>query len=138
MFKVFVTPEVLFGYLKLKKALTNDPEIKMGNKIVKRGNGYYIRDESIENYFEGISLKCLVLLLGRRNEFIYITDLDGLFESEFNSSLPTVKKRRDKCLKDIKQVLAVRLDVPVEATLIRASDESDKRVKMIKINPELF
>jgi hypothetical protein len=53
-------------------------------------------------------------------------------------SLPTLKKRRDICLKDINYQLSVLLAVPSETIFIESKEEQDKRIKKIKINPELI
>lgn len=138
LFIVLTTPEILFGYEKLRKSISNDPEKISGNQIMKRGTEYYLNNKSMDSYFKGKSLECLVFLLDNNKQFIQLSELDGLFDSEFHTTLPTIKKRRDLCLKEIQQVLSTRLDVPVDSTIVKSSDDSDKRIKMIKINPELL
>jgi len=136
LIKVLTTPEILYGYLRLRKSLASDPISKIENKLVKLNGEFHLKNKRLEDYFEGETLDCLLILVNSNNEFVQLNNLDDLFVSEYRSSLPTVKKRRDLCLKDIKYQLSVQLDVPIESIFIVSQDTSDKRIKHIKINPE--
>ena len=140
LFIALTSPEFLYGYPKLKKAITNDSEYSLvsENKIVKLENQFYINDKLIDNYFEGKTLVCLYVILNNGNEFIALNSLDDHFTSDFRASLPTVKKRREHSIKEIKFTLSFKLDVPVESVFIESRDEIDKRIKLIKINPDLL
>jgi hypothetical protein len=138
LIKVLATPEILFGYQKLKKSLADDPELKLDNRIIKLNDDYFLKNQRVEDYFKEKTLECLLILLNNNNEFILISDLDDLFLSKYYVSLPTLKKRRDICLKDINYQLSVLLAVPSETIFIESKEEQDKRIKKIKINPELI
>ena len=144
IFKILISPEILFGYSKLKKAVNSDSEGEVGsmssveNKILEINSKYYLRDKPIEDYFEGKTLECLLFLLTHNSEFVLVSSLDDLFESEYKASLPTLKKRREQSLKEIRFLLSFRLYVPVDSIFIETRDEVDKRIKMIKFNPELL
>ena len=145
IFKVLTNPEILFGYPKLKKALKNseidtesDTGSEINNRIVKINNHYYLKDNPIEDFFKDKNLECLLLLLNNHNRFINLNSLDTLFISEFKTSVPTLKKRRQQSIKGIKLVLSFRLDIPEESIFIEAPHEIDKRIKLIKLNSELL
>jgi hypothetical protein len=138
--KVLTTPELLFGYAKLKKSLTGDAEEEdaSDNRIVLINNQFYLKNKPIHNYFEGKTLECLLFILKSENEFVNLISLDDIFVSEYKASLPTVKKRREQSIKEIKFLLSFRLEVPLDAIFIESRDEIDKRIKLIKINPDLL
>ena len=140
LFLALTSPEFLYGYPKLKKSITNDSEYSLvsENKIVKLDNQFYINDKLIDNYFEGRTLECLLIILNNGNEFVALNSLDDHFTSDFRASLPTVKKRREHSIKEIKFTLSFKLDVPVESVFIESRDDIDKRIKIIKINPDLL
>jgi len=138
LLKILTTPEILFGYPKLKKSLSHDSETHAENVILKINNEFYLKDKPIKDYFEGKNLDCLLLILDSGSEFVNLNSLDDIFVSENKASLPTVKKRREHCIKEIKYILSFRLDVPVDSIFLESRDEIDKRIKLIKINPELL
>jgi hypothetical protein len=134
--KIFTTPEILFGYGKIKKTISSKTE---GNhRIVFLNNQYFIHNKPIHDYFEGKILECIMILLNNNNEFVNLINLDDVFRSEERISVAAVKKRREHCIKEIKYILSFRLDVPVDSIFIESRDEIDKRIKLIKINPELL
>ena len=144
--KIILSPELLFGHLKLKKAIEKNSKMDneretmkmIKNKIVKINHLHYIRDKQINEYFEGKNLECLLILLENQNTFININSLDEIFISEFKTSVVTLKKRREQSLKAIKFALSYRLNIPEESIFIQSNDEIDKRIKLIKLNPEVL
>ena len=108
------------------------------HEIVKINHLHYIRDKQINEYFEGKNLECLLILLENQNTFININSLDEIFISEFKTSVVTLKKRREQSLKAIKFALSYRLNIPEESIFIQSNDEIDKRIKLIKLNPEVL
>ena len=146
IFKIILSPEVLFGYSKLKTAIEKNSEMEtdwepikiIKNKIVKINHLYYIRHKPIDEYFTGKNLECLLILLDNQNTFLNINSLDAIFISEFKTSYVTLKKRRQQSLKGIKFALSYRLNIPEESIFIQSTEEIDKRIKLIKLNPEVL
>jgi len=142
LLKILITPEIIFGNTKLKKSLSHysdkDSEIYAENVILKMNNEFYLKDKPIKDYFEGKNLDCLLLILDCGSEFVNLNILDDIFVSENKASLRTVKKRREQSIKEIKLLLSFRLDTNVDSIFIESRDEIDKRIKLIKINPELL
>jgi len=146
IFKIILSPELLFGYSKLKTAIEKNSEMDteretikiIKNKIVKINHLYYIRDKPIDEYFTGKNLECLLILLDNQNTFLNISSLDAIFISEFKTSYVTLKKRRQQSLKGIKFALSHRLNIPEESIFIQSTEEIDKRIKLIKLNPEVL
>ena len=62
LFKVLTTPEILFGYKKLRNTVNQDPEIHAEQGLTKKGDNYYINNKTIDAYFEGKSLECVLTL----------------------------------------------------------------------------
>ena len=138
--RIFTSPEILFGYTKLEKTLSrgSESETEINYRIVFTKNQYYIKNKPIQDYFDGKTLECLMIILGSKDEFLPINSLDDLFVSEFKASSATVKKRREHSVKEIKLVLSTRLQFPMESVLIESPDDIDKRIKRIKLNPEIL
>ena len=138
--RIFTSPEILFGYTKLEKTLSrgSESETEINDRIVFTKNQYYIKNKPIQDYFDGKTLECLMIILGSKDEFLPINSLDDLFVSEFKASSTTVKKRREHSIKEIKLVLSTRLQFPIESVLIESPDDIDKRIKRIKLNPEIL
>ena len=138
--KILTTPEILYGYPKLKHSLSSDiDQIEVPDSVISViNNQYYLINKPIHDYFEGKTLECLLVILESGIEFININSLDDIFVSEYKASLPTVKKRREQSLKEIKFLLSFRLEVPADDIFIESRDEIDKRIKLIKINPKLL
>jgi len=138
--RIFTSPEILFGYTKLEKTLSrgSESETEINDRIVFTKNQYYIKNKPIQDYFDGKTLECLMIILGSKDEFLPINSLDDLFVSEFKASSATVKKRREHSVKEIKLVLSTRLQFPMESVLIESPDDIDKRIKRIKLNPEIL
>jgi hypothetical protein len=138
--KIFTTPEILFGYAKLKKSISQETEEEEAseNRILLINNQFYLRSKPIHDYFQGKTLECLIFLLNNHGDFVNLNVLDDLFVSEYKASLETVKKRREQSIKEIKFLLSFRLEVPLDAVFIESRDEIDKRIKLIKINSELL
>jgi len=143
LFKILTSPEVLFGESKLKRMFDEDSndlsesESFVENKILKINTNLYLKDKPIEDYFTGKKLECLLILL-ENNEFIGVNSLNHVFESEYKASSPTVKKRRETNLNEIRLLLSFRLNVPKDSVFIESREEIDKRIKLIKINPDLI
>lgn len=146
IFKIILSPELLFGYSKLKTAIEKNSEMDteretikiIKNKIVKINHLYYIRDKPIDEYFTGKNLECLLILLDNQNTFLNINSLDAIFISEFKTSYVTLKKRRQQSLKGIKFALSYRLNLPEESIFILSTEEIDNRIKLIKLNPDVL
>lgn len=142
LLKIVTSPELLFGYPKIHKSLSldseSDSEMDTENVILKINNEYYLKDKPIEDYFEGKTLECITLLLNNHGDFVNLNSLDDLFISEYKASFATVKKRREQSIKEMKFLLSFRLDVPFDDVFIESRDDIDKRIKLIKINPELL
>lgn len=145
LIKVLMSPEILFGYPKLQKSLKNsdhdtesNEESKITHKITIINSNYYMREKPLTEFFKDKHLECLLILLNNRNSFININSLDTIFISEFKTSVVTLKKRREQSLKELKIALSFRLDIPEVSIFIQASDQIDKRIKLIKLNPEVL
>ena len=138
--KALSTPEILFGYAKLKKSISEETEAEEAsdNRILLINDQFYLKSKPIHDYFEGKTLECLLVILESGSEFVNLNSLDDIFVSEYKASFATVKKRREQSIKEIKFLLSFRLEVPLDAVFIESRDEIDKRIKLIKINPELL
>lgn len=140
--KLLTSPEIIFGYPKLAKSLKknsdSDATSEINNKIIQINNEYFIRGITIDEYFTGKNLECLRILLDNKDTFIPVNSFDELFISEFKTSVVTLKKRREQSLKAITFALSYRLNVPEEFIFITTPYEIDKRMKLIKLNPDLL
>ena len=108
------------------------------NKIIKIQNDFYINGKKLEEYFSGKDLDLILYFLDNRNEFLDLNTLDDIFISEKQVTTLTLKKRREKSYKLIKDLLSLVLNLPVREIFIESLDNSDKRIKKIKLNPKLF
>ena len=75
--------------------------------------------------------------LNNTHQFIRLNTLDDIFKSDSYTSPPTLKKRRDKCLKDIEYKLSFKLNISENTVFIFSSEQDDKRIKRIKLNPDI-
>lgn len=146
VFKIISSPEILFGYLKLKKSIEiysdgnteRASRNKINRRIIESDYHYYINDRPIEDFFEDKDLECLRILLNNTDKFLNINSFDSIFISQFKTHVITLKKRRQQSLTGIKFALSNRLGIPEESIYIYANDNLDKRIKLIKLNPDIL
>ena len=60
--------------------------------------------------------------------------MDDVFHAKRIHSFPTIRRKREQSIKEIKLVVAYRLNLPLDVVLIESPAVMDKRIKMIKIN----
>jgi len=135
----FVMLALLF--VKHKKRVTFLPQpnnIIIENKIVKSDGKYYLRGNLIHDYFEGHDLELLLMFLDHEGEYLNLNILDDVFISSGKYSLPTIKKRREQSIKLIKGHLSIGLNVSKDLIFVEFREHNDKRIKMIKFNPDLL
>jgi len=146
VFKIISSPEILFGYSKLKKSIEiysdgnteRASRNKINRRIIESDYHYYINDRPIEDFFEDKDLECLRILLNNTDKFLNINSFDSIFISQFKTHVITLKKRRQQSLTGIKFALSNRLGIPEESIYIYANDNLDKRIKLIKLNPDIL
>jgi hypothetical protein len=108
------------------------------NKIVKINNDFYIKDIAVRDYFNGKDLELFLCFLRNKEEYLDLNTLDDIFISDVNVTTIALKKRREQSYKLIKDRLSIILDMPIGEIFIESLDDSDKRIKKIKLNAKLF
>lgn len=121
---------LLFVIIKLSKRL-------LSKKITCKKNKFYYKSKPISN-LDTLEEKILVCLFENRNQFIQLNQLNTFFESDRQDNFAAVVKKRDLVFANLLFKLNSMLHIEEEHIIITQKNETDKRIKEIKLNTHYF
>ena len=109
----------------------------LSKKITYTKNKFYYKSKAISN-LDSLEEKILVYLFENRNQFIQLNQLNTFFESEKQDNFNAIVKKRDLVFVNLLFKLNSTLQKEEQNIIITQKNETDKRIKEIKLNPLYF
>jgi hypothetical protein len=109
----------------------------LSKKIIYKKNKFYYKSKPISN-LDSLEEKILVYLFENRNQFIQLNQLNTFFESDRQDNFAAVVKKRDLVFANLLFKLNSMLNIEEEHIIITQKNETDKRIKEIKLNSNYF
>jgi hypothetical protein len=109
----------------------------LSKKITYTKNKFYYKSKAISN-LDSLEEKILVYLFENRNQFIQLNQLNTFFESEKQDNFNAIVKKRDLVFVNLLFKLNSTLQIEEQNIIITQKNETDKRIKEIKLNPLYF
>jgi hypothetical protein len=111
----------------------------IGNKhVLHQKNGtYYLCGRPLMVEFGAVDTQVLIQFLTAPNNSLEMSDINRILEFD-NATLDTIKKRREQSLKNIREKLSLRGEMPFEDVFITSQHPQDRRIKILRLNPKLI
>ena len=122
-------------YFKKKKSKR---ESVLESNLFSLQNGeVYFNNEPINSSFSPIDVILLTLFQESENNTLELAKINQVLEFD-QATQETIKKRREVCIKALRQKISRLTDIPVEDVFIELKNHNDKRIKLLKLNPLLI
>ena len=79
----------------------------------------------------------LTLFQESENNTLELAEINLVLEFD-QATQETIKKRREVCIKALRQKISRLTDIHVEDVFIELKNHNDKRIKLLKLNPLLI
>lgn len=111
---------------------------KTKRAIINEQNGiYYLGQNRMDAVLNHLAYTVLMAFIESPDHSLEIADINRLLE--YDEPTPdTVKKRRENCLKNIKEKLAAITTISQDEIFLEERHPKDRRIKIVKLNPNLL
>jgi hypothetical protein len=135
---------ILYGVIALFSLISIFVVIKLSRRFLskkiiykKSKNKFYYKSKPILT-LDSLEEKILVYLFENRHQFIQLNQLNTFFESDKQDNFAAVVKKRDLVFTNLLFKLNSMLHIEEEHIIITKKNETDKRIKELKLNCDYF
>lgn len=121
-----------YFYFKKRKFSTKNNATLYNQKGV-----YYLNGQELSVEFNAIDLEVLMQFLSAKDNTLEIADINRILEYD-NASIDAIKKRREQCIKNIREKLSLHGKIPSDDVFISSQHPQDRRIKRLRLNPILL
>lgn len=124
-----------FGVIVYKRHNNSDRSAKIIYN--KKQKTFYYKRNRISNLDEN-EFNLLEFLVQHKSSFVPLNKLNELFQIEDTESFSVISKRRETTIANLLFKLSTLLQTTKENIIIEQRNPVDRRLKEVKLNPELF
>ena len=136
-FIIALTLLILSVPFYLKKKKSKSESVLESNLFSLKNGEVYFNNEPINSSFSPIEVTLLTLFQESENNTLELAEINLVLEFD-QATQETIKKRREVCIKALRQKISRLTDIHVEDVFIELKNHNDKRIKLLKLNPLLI